>query len=229
MKTVALVSGGKDSTAMALRLWELKHKFTIVSVFTEFEFPAVKQQVYKLIKLTNLPYKIYKVEKGTWNKWFYGKIKRGKLKGKVRGMRILNKGLPFCWYKREAKYKIFKKLNQQYDLLYIGIKYDEKHRAKNNPKFKYPLIEWKWTQKEVTAYLKQKDFWIREYDLFPHTGCFLCPYQSEKAWLKLKTNYPKLFKTAMKYHLDNLKLTGVPLIPDSVVNQEPISQIKKSM
>ena len=217
MKAMASVSGGKDSIAMALRMWEMGYKFTIVSVFTEFEFPAIKQQVYRLIETTGLPHIVLEVEKGTWDRWFYGKISKGKLKGEVRGVRfVLNKSLPYCWYKREAKDKLFRKINKQFDIIYIGIRYDERKRIRNNPKFRYPLVEWKWVKDDVEKYLKEKGFWIREYDLFPHTGCFLCPYQTKKAWLNLKTHYPELFKIALKYHLDNLRLIGLPLIREEV-------------
>ncbi|HDH45196.1 MAG TPA: hypothetical protein ENG66_07440 [Thermococcus sp.] len=109
MKNMASVSGGKDSMAMALRLWELGHKFTIVSVFTEFEFPAIKQQVYKLIDLTGLPYIILETPKGTW--------------------------------------------------------------------------------------------------------------------LVLKTHYPELFKIALKYHHDNLKLVGIPIIPNGIEFQKASSEV----
>lgn len=218
---LASVSGGKDSIAMALRLWELGYRFTIVSIFTEFEFPAIRQQVYKLINLTKLPHMIFETPKGTWDKWFYGKITRGKLKGQVRGVRfVLNKSLPYCWYKREAKDKIFRQVNKQFDVICVGIRYDEQKRIRNNPKIRYPLVEWKWTKREVEEYLKQKGFWIKEYDLFPHTGCFLCPYQMIKSWLNLKKHYPKLFNVALKYHEDNLILIGIPLIPQKVLKNE---------
>ena len=224
MKIMASVSGGKDSIAMALRLWELGYKFTIVSVFTEFEFPRIKQQVFKLIDLTGLSHIILETPKGTWDKWFYGKITRGKLKGHVRGVRfVLNKRLPNCWYKREAKDKLLRKINREFDIIYIGIKYDERNRVRKKPKFKYPLVEWKWTKKDVEKYLKEKGFWIKEYELFPHTGCFLCPYQTKRAWLNLKTHYPELFKIALKYHQDNLKLVGIPIIPNSVDGQEVLN------
>lgn len=218
MKIAAFVSGGKDSIAMALRLWKLDYKFTIVSIFTEFEFPAVKEQVYKLSKLTNLPSIILETPRGTWDKWFYGKITRGKAKGEIRGARFaLTKRKPFCWYKREAKDKFFKKINKNFDLAYIGITADEKRRIRDNPKFVYPLTEWNWGESEIKDYLKEKGFWIKEYELFPHTGCFLCPYQSKKAWINLKLHYPELFKIAYKYHLDNLKLVGIPIIPKEVI------------
>ena len=223
-KEMASISGGKDSIAMALRLWELGYTFTIVSVFTEFEFPAIKQQVYKLIDLTGLPYIILETPKGTWDKWFYGKITKGKLKGQIRGVRFaLNKKLPNCWYKREAKDKLFKEINRKFDIIYVGIRYDERSRARKKSKFKYPLVEWKWTKKEVKKYLKEKGFWIKEYDIFPHTGCFLCPYQTKKAWLNLKTYYPELFRIALKYHYDNLKLIGLPIIPDGIKTQSSLS------
>jgi len=221
MKAMASVSGGKDSIAMALRLRELGYKFTIVTVFTEFEFPAIKQQVYKLIGLTGLPYIILETPKGTWDKWFYGKITRGKLKGQVRGVRfVLNKRLPNCWYKREVKDKLLREINRKFDLIYVGIRHDERNRARKKPKFKYPLIEWKWAKEDVKKYLKEKGFWIKEYDLFPHTGCFLCPYQTKKAWLILKAHYPELFKIALKYHHDNLRLIGLPIIPNGIESQK---------
>ena len=228
MKAMASVSGGKDSIAMALRLWELGYKFTIVTIFTEFEFPAIKQQVRKLIDLTGLPHIILETPKGTWDKWFYGKITRGKLKGEVRGVRfVLNKKLPNCWYKREAKDKLLKQINEQFDTIYVGIRYDERNRIRKKPKFKYPLAEWKWTKQDVKNFLKQKGFWIKEYDLFPHTGCFLCPYQSKKAWLVLKTQYPKLFKIALKYHYDNLKLIGLSIIPDGIQSQKAFKKVSE--
>ena len=224
-KAMASVSGGKDSIAMALRLWELGCKFTIVSVFTEFEFPAIKQQVYKLVNLTDLPHIILETPKGTWDRWFYGKITKGNLKGQIRGVRyVLNKKLPNCWYKREAKDKLFRKINKQFDIIYVGIRYDEKDRIRKKSKFKYPLYEWKWTRKDVKQYLKKKGFWIKEYELFPHTGCFLCLYQTKKAWLILKTYYPKLFQIALKYHKDNLKLTGIPIIPNECLQQKNFLQ-----
>ncbi len=226
MKLMASVSGGKDSIAMVLRLWELGYKITIVSVFTEFEFPAIKEQVYKLIDLTNLPHIILETPKGTWDKWFYGKIKKGKLKSQVRGVRfVLNKNLPYCWYKREAKDKVLREINKKFDKIFVGIRYDEKRRIRKRSKFEYPLVEWKWTKEDVKNYLRKKAFWIKEYYLFPHTGCFLCPFQTKKAWLALKTHYPELFEIALKYHYDNLKLVGIPIIPNGIEKQ---SEIKKA-
>jgi len=73
-------------------------------------------------------------------------------------------------------------------------------------------------------YLKEKGFWIKEYELFPHTGCFLCPYQTKKAWLILKTHYPELFKIALKYHCDNLKLVGLPIMPNEIPFQKALGE-----
>jgi len=70
--------------------------------------------------------------------------------------------------------------------------------------------------------VERKLRWIKEYELFPHTGCFLCPYQTKKAWLILKTHYPELFKIALKYHHDNLRLVGIPIIPDGIEEQKPL-------
>jgi len=222
-KIMASVSGGKDSVAMALRLWELGYEFTIVSVFTEFEFPAVKRQVYRLVETTGLPHIILETPKGTWDKWFYGRITKGKLKGCVRGVRFVqNKSLPNCWYRREAKERLLRKVNERFDLICVGIRYDERSRMKKSPNFKYPLVVWRWDKKKVSRYLKEKGFWIKEYELFPHTGCFLCPYQTKKSWLVLKTHYPELFKIALKYHHDNLRLVGIPIIPDGIEEQKPL-------
>jgi len=38
----------------------------------------------------------------------------------------------------------------------------------------------------------------------------------------LKTHYPELFKIALKYHYDNLKLVGLPIIPNGIESQKTL-------
>ena len=79
----------------------------------------------------------------------------------------------------------------------IGISIDEKDRRKQSDvkwvQLKYPLLdEFVYSRKECIL-LNQLYGWDVQ-----KSGCFCCPYQGSKSWLKLKNNYPELFEFAVK-------------------------------
>ena len=59
--------------------------------------------------------------KTTFDKWFYGKVTRGKAKGQVRGYPLFY--WP-CWWSREAKFKMLEPVCKGH-IRYIGIAADE--------------------------------------------------------------------------------------------------------
>lgn len=81
-------------------------------------------------------------------------------------------------------------------LVYIGYDWGE-HRYrhlsdKEGIKYKFPLIE-KRISREGCKQI------IREHGLLvpPKSGCWLCPFQNEKGFKRLRDKYPTLFKMAM--------------------------------
>jgi len=101
MKTVVAFSGGKDSTAMLLRMIELDYQIDeIVFADTTFEFPELYEYIKRVETYIGRKITILEPDKDLFKKWMYGKVTRGANKGKVRGYPL--KAFP-CWWTRESK------------------------------------------------------------------------------------------------------------------------------
>ena len=198
-------SGGKDSTAMLLKMIEKDMKIDkVIFADTTFEFPEMYDWIKKIQEL--IPYEITIVKpQTTFNEWFYGKFTRGKYKGKPRGFPFV---VSACYWSRESKIKPLEKAQGKNNTIYIGFAYDEKKRAdakrykRGDNVFKFPLIEWKMTEQDCIDYLKEKglDHPLKK---FKRTGCWLCPKQSIGSLKILYNDYPQLWKRLKKYEEDS--------------------------
>ena len=202
MNQVVSWSGGKDSTAMLLRMIELGEQIDgIISADTGFEYPEMYEYIDRIIKYINRDVTILKAESGLWDKWFYGKVTRGKYKGKQRGF-------PFvvnpCWFSREAKIKPLQKAQHDADVVCVGIAFDESKRIKKtNPKIRYPLVEWGWTEQNCADYLEKKGLSNLLYQNLSRTGCWLCPKQSNQSLYFLWKYHPELWLKLKQYEQDS--------------------------
>ena len=87
MKNIVSFSGGKDSTAMLLRMIELDYKIDkIVFADTGFEFPELYDYIKRVEDHIGGKVIILKPEKDLFTKWMYGKSVRGK-SSKIRKCR----------------------------------------------------------------------------------------------------------------------------------------------
>jgi 3'-phosphoadenosine 5'-phosphosulfate sulfotransferase (PAPS reductase)/FAD synthetase len=188
-------SGGKDSTAMLLRMIELNEQIdNIYFANTGLEYP----EMYKYIKMIekHINRKITFVQPNTsfWH-WFYGNWTRGNKTNEIRGFpMVLTHG--FCC--RELKVKPLEKLKQKGDITCLGICIDEGWRVQNDKNLRYPLIEWKWTEDHCNYYLKEKKLENPLYKRLSRTGCWLCPKQSIESLHYLYDNYPLLWNHLKK-------------------------------
>ena len=200
-------SGGKDSTAMLLRMIELGYKIDkIVFADTSFEFPELYDYIKRVEKHIRRKITILKPEKGLFEKWFYGEVTRGVNKGKTRGFPLV--AFP-CWWSRESKLKPLMKYQKDADNVYIGIAYDEKERMSiKDDNLVYPLIEWEWTEQDCINYLNKKDLFNPLYVNFDRLGCWFCQKQSEKSLYVLWKNYPDLWNKLKEWDIENVKVTG---------------------
>jgi len=195
-------SGGKDSTAMLIRMLELEMPVDkIVFADTGFEFPELHEYIKTVAKRINRKIEVVYPEK-TFEEWFSGKITRGKHKGKTRGFPL--KAFP-CYWTREAKIKPIQKICNKNDKMFIGIAYDEQHRCQDKGNLFYPLVNWKWTEQDCIDYLNKKDLFNPLYINFDRLGCYLCPKQSEKSLYVLWKQYPKLWANALIWEKRNGK------------------------
>lgn len=155
---VCSFSGGKDSTAMVLRMIELgEHIDEVVCCDTYKEFPAMYRhidKVRKIIEEHGIKFIMLRSEKSFDYYMFEHKVKTtqthdigyGWSTPKVR------------WCTRALKVDITEKyinqLKKQYNLIQcLGLAYDEQYRLerKNNQEKgkRFPLVEWKWEEKDA--------------------------------------------------------------------------------
>ena len=194
MGEIISFSGGKDSTAMLLRMLELNYKIdSIVFADTGFEFPEIYDHIKNTERVIGRKITIIRTSED-WHKWFYGKITRGKRKGQQRGMPL--KFFP-CWWSREAKFKILEKYCKGHNR-YIGIAADEPRRIKEKPGYIYPLNEWGWTEDKCLSYIQKKGLYCKIHLRFKRSGCWWCPKQSKESIETLKEFYPGLYAEMLK-------------------------------
>lgn len=206
-KSIVSFSGGKDSTAMLLRMIELNYKIDeIIFADTSFEFPELYDYIKKIEKYIGRKITILKPKKGLFEKWFYGKAVRGKHKDKVRGFPLV--AFP-CWWSRESKIRPLHKLQKDADVVYIGIAFDEQKRCSTtDDKLKYPLVEWGWTEQDCIDYLNKKGLFNPLYVNFNRLGCWFCQKQSEASLYVLYKNYPELWEKMKWWDQESKKVSG---------------------
>jgi len=185
-------SGGKDSTAMLLRMIELDYKIDrIIFADTSFEFPELYDYIKKIEKYIGRNIEFVNPEK-SFEKWFNGTVTRGSNKGKIRGFPL--RAFP-CYWSRESKILPLQRAINKEDKFYIGIAYDEQQRcSKKDGNLIYPLVEWKWTEQDCINYLNKKGLFNPLYVNFDRLGCYFCPKQNEKSIYVLWKLYPKLWE-----------------------------------
>ena len=203
MKYIVSFSGGKDSTAMLLRLLEEKKPVDdIVFCDTGKEFPDLIKHIKKVEDYIKRPITILRAEK-TFDYYFLEQQRDGSEKYKqIKGYGWSSAKRRWCT--TLLKTQIFKKYVKQYDddyRIYIGFAYDENKRIirDNNKHHIFPLNEWKMTEADCLQYCYDRGFdWNGLYKHFDRVSCYLCPLQSKKNWLTLEKNYPELFADAIR-------------------------------
>lgn len=219
MKTVVSYSGGKDSTAMLLRLLELDEQVDdIVFADTGFEFPELYDYLDRIEKHIGRKVTRIKYTEKEFKEWMYGKVTRGKHKGLVRGFPLT--GFP-CWLTREAKIRPLTKLQKDFDIVCVGIASDEAHRcSKEQGKIRYPLVEWGWSEQDCVNYLNEKKLLNPLYKNFNRLGCWFCPKQNDNSLYTLWKMYPKLWRELKKLNAENKKVRGDPIFLDDLDKYE---------
>lgn len=197
-------SGGKDSTAMLLRMLELKMPVDdIIFADVGMEMPGTYDYIKKVEKHINRKITILRSETN-WDELFYGKLIKGKFKGKTRGFPGIN--YP-CWAANMLKVKPLRKGYTSKDICYIGITIDEKHRADGNEykgkNFRFPLIDWGWTEADCLQYLTERKILNPIYKTQKRTGCWCCPKQNRKSLQILCNDHPDLWKRLKQYEKDS--------------------------
>lgn len=212
MKHVVSFSGGKDSTAMLLKMIEENIKIDeIIFCDTGVEFPAMYEHIHKVERYIERPITILKSQY-TFEYLMFDYVKT---KGKKKGSRGYSwPDFRNRWCTRVLKEQVIRQYLSKYKgvIEFHGIALDEKERAdKNNDGriIKYPLIEWKMTEKDCLEYCYSKGFdWNGLYEKLTRVSCFLCPLQRVGELKVIYNDYPDLWKKMRELDNRSIKQFG---------------------
>lgn len=176
------LSGGKDSTALALRLAEIEpREYTYICTPTGNELPEMFAHWRKLGELLGKP--IIPIMS---NKGLYGTIRDQNM--------IPNFRARFCTRKLKIEpYREWLSKNAP-AVSYVGLRADEEGRAGGaysdipGIEMRFPLREWEWDAAAVWAYLDK-----RGVDIPKRTDCAVCYHQRLIEWWELWANYRDLW------------------------------------
>lgn len=177
MNYIASFSGGKDSTAMVLRLIEEKRPLDHVVFFdTQLEFGAVYSvvdKVRRIVEDAGIQFTTLRNRDPVWMDMLARPTRSGKF------------GYGWCggncrWITRFKQQEIarFRK-SVGGGVQYIGIAADEAHRMKDGNL--YPLVEWGMTESDCLTYCHDHDIYWEEdgvelYSIYRRVSCWCCRY-----------------------------------------------------
>jgi len=180
MKHIVGLSGGKDSTALALRLAEIEpNDYEYICNETGNELPEMKAHWDNLENILGKPIQRVRHERG--------------LVEEIEKINMLpNVFARWCTIrlKIEPTIDYFESLPAG-STLYVGLRADEPDRKGlygEDINVRFPMREWKWAEKDVWEYLDSRGICIPK-----RTDCALCPYQRLGEWRDLYQNYPDLY------------------------------------
>lgn len=183
MKHVVALSGGKDSTALSLRLKEIypDRPFEFVYTPTGDELPGMQQHMQRLARLLG-PIKT---------------LSSTNLFDLIREQRMIpNFRARFCTriLKIEPFFNYMETLPPG-SVMYVGIRKDEEDRVgmqttqDDTFTVEKPFLEWGWGISEVTDYLK-----CRGIEIPKRTDCGCCFYQRLGEWKDLLETNPDRYQ-----------------------------------
>ncbi len=217
MNTVIVsLSGGKDSTAMLLRMLEFNEIIDDIIFFdTGWEFPGMYDHLKRLENKTGriitrlkprIPFDYSLVFHPIRSK--KDRPEHNVVKGQVYRY---GGGWPSSlrrWCTREKVNTIERYLKSRYDLdkviMCVGFASDESERETRfmrarKYQYRYPLIEWSWPESKCLEYCKLLGYdWGGLYEHFRRVSCFCCPLQRIGELRNLRKYYPELWQIMLK-------------------------------
>lgn len=189
-KHVIGLSGGKDSTALALRLMEVEPRdYEFIGNWTGNELPELFVHLEKLEKIIGK-----QIKRVGYHTDLYGLIDEQQMLPNFRSR--------FCtrMLKIEPTIEYFESLPPG-SVLYVGLRADEEERKGiygEDINIRFPMREWGWGLADVLAYLKAQGV-----EIPIRTDCAVCPYQRLEEWRNLLINNPFEYARGMAIEMQH--------------------------
>lgn len=201
IRHILSLSGGKDSTALAIYMRDRINDIEYVFCDTEKELPETYDYLKKLEVYLGKPITYLKHDGRGFDELLA--TRRGFLPSpQVRWCTELLKIKPFEKY-----------LGDDICYSYIGIRADELHRkgyisTKPNITPHYPFIEDGIRKEDVIRILDESGLGLPEYYQWrSRSGCYFCFFQQKVEWVGLLENHPDLFELSKTYERED-PITG---------------------
>jgi PP-loop superfamily ATP-utilizing enzyme len=180
---VLAFSGGWDSTACAMRLWQLGEQFTMLFTATGDELPDLLEHVDRVALITGA--KLVKPENRSLAEWMeeFNALPNWRQRWCTRLIKIV----PCIAYLK----------SNPGSTLLVGLRADEEDRVGlygDWATYRYPLREWGWDRKQVESF-------VRSAGVLPpaRTDCALCYGQRIGEWYALWRDHPERFSEGEKW------------------------------
>ncbi len=198
MKHIVSFSGGKDSTAMLLRMLE-ENMLIDKIIFCDIgkDFPDMLEHIKKIQSYIAHNYGKEITILIPKHSFDYYMFEHEKIKGKNKGKKGYGWATMRCrWCTSNLKTQTIKNYLKQYEkegyVEYVGIAYDETKRIKDKC---YPLVSWKMTEADCLKYCYARGFdWNGLYERFNRVSCWCCPLKNLKELKNLYKYYPELWQ-----------------------------------
>lgn len=202
VKHIVSLSGGKDSTAMLLRMLEEGWPVDIILFCdTGLEFEAMYRHIDKLEQYIGRP--ITRIKSQQSFEYLFLEYTPKRKNPKLIGEKGFSwPGPRNRWCTATLKTRVInsylRPLEKEYELIhYVGIAADEPNRIRDR---RYPLIEWGMTEADCLAYCRERGFdWEGLYDIFHRVSCWCCPLQSFEEMRKLRKHFPELWEQLLRW------------------------------
>ena len=195
------ISGGKDSSALAVHLRDRVPDMEYFFCDTGAELPETYEYLNKLEVVLGKPIARLNSDKG-FDHWF--EVYRGTLPSPQ--MR---------WCTRQVKIKPLEEwLGDDPAISYVAIRADEKDRkgyvsTKPNIQARFPFVEEGIDHAGVLKILEHAGIGLPEYyEWRTRSGCYFCFFQRKAEWVGLADRHPDLFERAKAIESKVLKDVG---------------------
>lgn len=203
---VAAFSGGKDSTAMVLRMIERGERLDkVVFCDTGMEFPAMYTHIARVkehVESQGIEFVTLRGEH-SFDYYFKDKPIDSKKHGEYNGYSWPGMYMRWCTkhLKTEVSDRYYRSLGDDV-VRCTGLAADEQNRIerKNNRRGRHPLAEWGWTEEICLGYCYGKGYdWYDPstgkglYEIFSRTSCWICPLGTIDNFRQLRRYYPDLW------------------------------------